>query len=305
MIFINTVFMNNFSISKKLCTTDAATCHADPRDFRFEFGKIFSRKPLKKIKRNVISKLARLLVTKAVMKYQWPDIDDIVFIFILLFHQLSFLYYVQMNSQTNYLRFCSESVPFMFSQKIIKKYSKGLSLLVKVNNSVMTGGYTFSLKIFQFLFRMWLSHFIKSIIIMRATKSREKFNRTKLAEVLKYQLTKVVVPTFVLYVSVIYIQAKVCHDQQFKVLAVFGSLHLDCSWLEWLAEKLYIFYFIYTDYVMKSSKWRQGQVSKQKNPKIGKDDIGESSNELMVRTKCKSIGNAAHHEVFSQSENDE
>lgn len=203
MIFLNTVFMNNFSISKKLCTTDAATCLVDPHQFRFEFGKIFSRKPLKKIKRNVISKLARLLVTKAVMRYQWPDIDDIVFIVILLFHQLSFLYYIQMNSQTNYLRFCSESVYFMCIQKIIKKYSKGLSLLVKVNNSVMTGGYTFSLKIFEFLFRMWLSHFIKSIIIMRATKSREKINRSKLTDVLKYQLAKVVMPTFVLYVSVI------------------------------------------------------------------------------------------------------
>lgn len=86
------------------------------------------------------------------------------------------------------------------------------------------------------------------------------------------------------------------------MLEVFGrSLQLDCSWLEQAAEKGYILYFIYTDYVMKSSKWRQ--ESKQKNPKIGKDDIGESSNELMVRTKCKPVGVAA--EVFSQSENDE
>lgn len=145
MIFLNTVFMNNFSISKKLCNADAAMSLVDPQKFRFEFGKIFSRKPLKKIKRNVISKLTRLMVTKAIMKYEWPDIDDIVFIFILLFHQLSFLYYVQMNSQTNYLRFCRDSVYFMFFQKIIKKYSKGLSLLVKVNNSVMTAGYVFSL----------------------------------------------------------------------------------------------------------------------------------------------------------------
>lgn len=213
MIFLNTVFMNNFSISKKLCNADAAMSLVDPQEFRFEFGKIFSRKPLKKIKRNVISKFTRLLVTKAIMKYQWPDIDDIVFIFILLFHQLSFLYYVQVNSQTNYLRFCSESMYFLFFQKIIKKYSKGLSLLVKVNNSVMTGGYIFSLKIFQFLFRMWLSHFIKSIVIMRATKSRAKINCAKMTEVLKYQLAKVVMPTFVLYVSVIYIQANICHNQ--------------------------------------------------------------------------------------------
>ena len=94
MIFLNTVFMNNFSISKKLFNADAATSLINPNKFRFELGKVFSRKPLKKIKRNVISKLTRLLVAKAIMKYQWPDFDDIVFIFILLFHQLSFLYYI-------------------------------------------------------------------------------------------------------------------------------------------------------------------------------------------------------------------
>lgn len=212
MIFLNTVFMNNFSISKKLRNAETATSIFEPKNFRFDFAQIFSRKPLKKIKRNVISKFTRILVTKAIMRYQWPDIDDVVFIFILLFHQLSFLYYVQMNSHINYLRFCSESVYFMFIQKIIKKYSKGMSLLVKVNNSVMTGGYTFSLKIFQFLFRMWLSHFIKSIIIMQATKAREKINRAKLTAVLNYQLTKVILPTFMLYVSVVYIQTSVCHN---------------------------------------------------------------------------------------------
>ena len=117
-----------------------------------------------------------------------------------------------MNSQVNYLRFCSESVYFMFFQKIIKKYSKGLSLLVKVNKSVIGGGYNFSFKIIPFLIRMWLSHFIKTVIIMRATKSRDKLNREKLTDVLYCQLTKVVMPTFVLYMSVIYIQASsLCH----------------------------------------------------------------------------------------------
>ena len=67
---------------------------------------------------------------------------------------------------------------------MIKKYSKGLSLLVKVNNSVITGGYNLSLKIIPFLVRMWLSHFIKTVIIMKATKSTEKFNKANLKEVL-------------------------------------------------------------------------------------------------------------------------
>lgn len=258
MIFLNTVFMNNFSICKKLSSADGTIPSIDPDKFRFDSGKIFSRKPLKKIKRNVISKLTRLLVTKVIMKYQWPDGDDLMFIFILLFHQLSFLYYIQMNSEMNYLRFCSESVYFMFFQKMIKKYSKGLSLLVKVNNSVITGGYNFSFKIIPFLVRMWLSHFVKTVIIMRATKSRDKINRAKMTEVLMCQLTKVVMPTCVLYLSVIYIQASLCYDQQFKVLEILGlSLQLDCSWLEQLAEKTYILYFIYTDYVMKSQKWKK------------------------------------------------
>ena len=95
---------------------------------------------------------------------------------------------------------------------MIKKYSKGLSLLVKVNNSVITGGYDLSFKIIPFLVRMWLSHFIKTVIIMRATKSSDKFNKAKLTDVLLCQLTKVVMPTFALYLSVIYIQASLCYN---------------------------------------------------------------------------------------------
>ena len=59
--------------------------------------KIFARKPLKKIKKNVISKFARLVAAKLIMKMQLPDSDDIVFISLLGFHQISFLYYAQMN----------------------------------------------------------------------------------------------------------------------------------------------------------------------------------------------------------------
>jgi hypothetical protein len=49
-------------------------------------GKIFARKPLKKITRNVVSKFARLAVAKLLMKCQLPDSDDIVFVSILCFH---------------------------------------------------------------------------------------------------------------------------------------------------------------------------------------------------------------------------
>ena len=68
-IFLNTVFMNNFSISKKLSHNDAYICQKNPDKFKFEFSKIFARKPLKKIRRNVVSKFARLAVAKFVMKY--------------------------------------------------------------------------------------------------------------------------------------------------------------------------------------------------------------------------------------------
>jgi len=85
-IFLNTIFMNNFSISKKLSHNDAYISQKNPDNFKFEFNKIFARKPLKKIRRNVVSKFARLAVAKLVMKYQFPDSDDIVFVSILCFH---------------------------------------------------------------------------------------------------------------------------------------------------------------------------------------------------------------------------
>jgi len=65
-IFLNTVLMKNFSISKKLSHNDA---YISQTNFKFELSKIFARKPLKKIKQNVISKLTRLAVAKVIMKY--------------------------------------------------------------------------------------------------------------------------------------------------------------------------------------------------------------------------------------------
>ena len=68
MIFLNTVFMNNFSISKKLSHNDAYISHTQQK-FIFEYRQIFARKPLKKIMRNGISKYLRIVVAKVIMKY--------------------------------------------------------------------------------------------------------------------------------------------------------------------------------------------------------------------------------------------
>jgi len=59
-------------------------------------------------------------------------------------------------------------------------------MLVKVNTQMITGGYKFSFKIFDFLLRMQLSQCLKSIIILRATKSKDKVNSTKLVTVFWY-----------------------------------------------------------------------------------------------------------------------
>ena len=85
-IFLNTVFMNNFSISQKLSTYDAYISKKNPEKFKFQFWEIFARKPLKKIKKNVWSKFVRLLIAKIVMKACLIDSDDIIFVMILFFH---------------------------------------------------------------------------------------------------------------------------------------------------------------------------------------------------------------------------
>jgi hypothetical protein len=129
--------MNNFSISKKLSHNDAYIIDKrNPEQFKFVLSKVFARKPLKKIRRNVISKLTRLAVAKLVMKYELPSLDDFVFVSILCFHQILFLYYAQMNCENNYLRYFSESNYLGYIQKFVKKYSKGISLLVKVNQKI-------------------------------------------------------------------------------------------------------------------------------------------------------------------------
>jgi hypothetical protein len=83
LIFLNTVFLNNLSINKKL---GIDSNNHNPDNFSFEFSKIFSRKALKKIKSNVISKLAKLVAAKLIMKFCLPDSDDLMFIALLGFH---------------------------------------------------------------------------------------------------------------------------------------------------------------------------------------------------------------------------
>ena len=88
---------------------NAYISYKNPEKFKFEFNKIFARKPLKKIKKNVISKFARILASKIIMKFKFPDSDDFAFVSILGFHQLCFLYYAQMFSEDNYLRIISDN----------------------------------------------------------------------------------------------------------------------------------------------------------------------------------------------------
>jgi len=60
-----------------------------------------------------------------------------------------------MNCSNNYLRFFSSNVYLSYFQQFVKKYQKGISMLVKVNKKLMKqGARTFSGKIVEFLFRM-------------------------------------------------------------------------------------------------------------------------------------------------------
>lgn len=61
--------------------------------FKFDVQKVFARKPLKKIKRNVISKFTKLFVMKALINQEFINLDDIYFVIMLGVHQISFLYY--------------------------------------------------------------------------------------------------------------------------------------------------------------------------------------------------------------------
>ena len=92
-IFLNTVFMSNFSISKKLSHYNQYISLNNPDDFQFDLQAVFARKALKKIWKNVISKFTRLVVAKLIMKMTFPDSDDFVFVLLLGFHQMTFLYY--------------------------------------------------------------------------------------------------------------------------------------------------------------------------------------------------------------------
>mmetsp|Transcript_35973 Transcript_35973/g.55267 ORF Transcript_35973/g.55267 Transcript_35973/m.55267 type:complete len:111 (+) Transcript_35973:1487-1819(+) len=110
-----------------------------------------------------------------------------------------------MNCENNYLRIFSESQWLGYIQQFVKKYSKGLSLLVKINKSAKKT-YQFSLKILEFLFRMQLSSGLKSYLIYKFTK-KDKFQMSKFVDMCKQQFHRVSFPTFVLYFSVIIFQS--------------------------------------------------------------------------------------------------
>ena len=75
-----------------------------------------------------------------------------------------------MNRENNYLRYFSENKFLSWIQLIVKMYSKGLSLLVKVRKSNRMVVSTFSIKIVQFLFRMQICQGIKAYIVHWALK---------------------------------------------------------------------------------------------------------------------------------------
>lgn len=151
-IFLNTVMMNNISISKKLSHSDSYISQKNPEQFKFEFHKIFARKPLKKIKRNVMSKFTKLIVVKLLIRQEFISADDLMFISILCFHQLCFLYYAQMNCSSNYLKYFAKSKKLTWVQQLVKRYSKGISLLVKINKKFLkTHVSHFSLRILTFI----------------------------------------------------------------------------------------------------------------------------------------------------------
>jgi hypothetical protein len=203
-IFLNTVMMNNISISKKLSHSNSYISQQNPEHFKFDLRKIFARKPMKKIQRNVISKFTRLAVAKLLMKYQLLNTDDVVFVFILCLHQLCFLYYAQMNCESNYLKYFKSSQTLTLLQQIVKRFSKGISLLVKVNGKfVKSGASHFSLKIFSFLGRMQLAQGIKHFLIMKTTKKKTAPDYAVLKELQLAQFYRVSLPTIILYVCVV------------------------------------------------------------------------------------------------------
>lgn len=67
-------------------------------------------------------------------------LDDITFVFILAFHQLCFLYYIQMNCKSNYLLKLEQLWIYKNNHSVknlVKKYTKATRLLVKVNKQFM------------------------------------------------------------------------------------------------------------------------------------------------------------------------
>ena len=92
-------------------------------------------------------------------------------------------------------------------QTIVKKYSKGLSLLVKVNKRIIDSTEKmiflgFSFKICEFLLRMQMTACIKSYLMHWATK-KDRLSNQKLQGVWMDQFMRVSFPTLVLYVTVI------------------------------------------------------------------------------------------------------
>lgn len=300
-IFLNTLMMNNFSISKKLSHSDSYISQNNPEQFKFEFHKIFARKPLKKIKRNVMSKFTKLILVKMLIRQEFISGDDVMFISILCFHQLCFLYYAQMNCSSNYLKIFAKYKHLSWVQQLLKRYSKGISLLVKINKKFLkTHASHFSLKILAFLaqmqFAMGLKHIVMSYI---SKKFKTGFGHIKELQV--QQFYRVSAPTILLYLVVIFLhQSGVCgvsstieHCEikqqqslsfiykmfaqlQYKLDRVLWPEFLSCDLTVQVLEYSYIVWFIYRDHLIKLHKAElKKQFKKQKGAGKKNDEVND------------------------------
>jgi hypothetical protein len=269
-IFMNTVFMTNISISKKLSHNDSYINFKSGENFKFDIDQIFARKPLKKIKRNVISKFTKLFVMKGLMHLEMINLDDLIFVFILGFHQLCFLYYAQMNKDDNYLKLLTSRGMFARCLTFFKKYSKGNSLLVKVNKKFLSKTMTsvFRLTVIWFLFRMQIAQGIKDFISKAVIEKEHKI--PGIQDIKQLQIDyfwRVSAPTIVLYIMVVLMNSHVCTLSDFQALRqvqIAITSIFECGFLIHFAEWSYLLIFVYNDYIVKDKKAELKKLLKQK-----------------------------------------
>jgi hypothetical protein len=155
-----------------------------------------------------------------------------------------------MNHQNNYLRYISQSDSLSKIQQFIKKYSKGLSLLVKVNKDHINKSDALSPWIVWFLFRMQLTQCVKQYLIHWATK-KEKLGLDKIPDMFIHWFYRVSFPTLVLYIWILIFKNYFCPHLD-KLMTIPALNLIDCDWCVSCFEMIYIFYFIYVEFRAKA-----------------------------------------------------